>query len=203
MSGKVQPSIPLSDDFLNEEELAASASASDTPSAPVDAVVVPTVMLTSADASSFITTYRRLLRDFIAAKDKDVGRDRGGLHRPKVRLSLASLPSALDSELMGSLHYPKLSVRSTVIKAAGRGRWAAVMTSASGSGKDWQLYLVAREELAAAVPSASAWTARSPGGQPVSVTETFATGPMHGYSQLLAEQCPSHIHVRGGRLHLL
>lgn len=102
-----------------------------------DDITIPSVMLSSSDASSLMDLARQLVTDG-RKREKADGSFRVLL--PIIRMRLSSVPSVFDTEAMGSPEFPKLTVRPNIISIAGHGDWAAMLISMTGSGKDWQLY---------------------------------------------------------------
>ncbi len=94
----------------------------------------------------------------------------------------------LSSELMGDFDYPKVYVKANIVFILGAGSWGTFMTSATG--EDWQLYLMARRDMAASALIPAISVKEEGGGLPVSVTANVLTNAVDLYRYTIAMQCP-------------
>jgi hypothetical protein len=129
--------------------------------------------------------------------DVDDGQNDEDDINPRIKLNLQAIPSALDHDYMGNSHYPKLRAARNLIQVLGRGQWGAVLSSTNG--QEWQLFIMAKADIAANL-AASPVLAFTPGGHPLSTTVAFSLNPVEIYSNYLKKKCPSGITVDGRRI---
>jgi hypothetical protein len=139
-----------------------------------------------------------------------------------VRVSV--LPTALDSELMGSRGSPKVSVQASGnIAVKGREGWGAMVVSSPGLGPgrgggpggraggrtDWQLFVLTGEDIRNAGNLGWNWgwnwnwdqvEARTAGGLAVSTTPAFTADRMEMYANFISGICPSYIAVKENKI---
>ena len=131
------------------------------------------------------------------SNDADGGNNDEDDINPRIKLNLQAIPSALDHDYMGNSHYPKLRAARNLIQVLGRGQWGAVLSSTNG--QEWQLFIMAKADIAANL-AASPVLAFTPGGHPLSTTVAFSLNPVEIYSNYLKKKCPSGITVDGRRI---
>ena len=105
----------------------------------------------------------------------------------------------LDSNLLGSLEFPKLRMRRNLIHVIGRGRWGCILTTKSGT--DWQLFIQRKEDLNAVHmwPALVMGTVGSDGVKEVhTVTPTLGQNPVQVYANAIARKCPTYLTALDG-----
>jgi hypothetical protein len=132
---------------------------------------IPTVMLTKSDGNALLAEVQRRRRRLPV----------------KIKITLTSLPMALDVPILGANEFPKLRMRKNIIYAVGRGIWGAVLTSTTGL--DWQLFIMGKNDMDIN------FTPGSINKQTQTWWASFSTNPAESYAMQLGEKCPKELAV--------
>lgn len=145
---------------------------------------IPTVMLTKSDGNALLAEVHRRRR---------LSPQSTTTQPVNIKITLTSLPMALDVPFLGANEFPKLRMRKNIIYAVGRGIWGAVLTSTTGL--DWQLFIMAKHDMDIN------FTPGSINKQTQTWWASFSTNPAEGYAMQLGEKCPKELAVEDtGRL---